>query len=66
MNATETKMNYFRSKLDEVRRLEMDLKMKVGNFDREFKDWLREQGLPEQCHLIDVISHFTQKKIELL
>jgi hypothetical protein len=66
MNAIETKVNYFRSKLDDIRRTEMDLKMKVGKYDEEFKLWLREQGLPENYSLLDLIDLFVKKKSSLV
>ena len=61
MNAVDTKLNYFKSKLDQVRRLGMDYKMAEGQYDAEFKEWMKEQGVAGENTLIDLIQHFRQK-----
>lgn len=58
MNSTDTKINYFESKLTEIRQKEMELKMMVGQYDKEFKEWTDEKGLPQHYSLLDLIKAF--------
>lgn len=62
MNAVETKINYFRSKLDEIKRTEVALKIVTEKYNREYSEWLIEQGMPEQFTQLDLIAHFLKKK----
>ena len=44
-----------------IRRAEADFKHKMGQFEDSFLSFIREEGVPEKCHLLDVIHHFWKK-----
>lgn len=65
MSAIDTKINYFQGKREEIKRKQAELTMLAGQFDKEFGEWLKEQGMPEQFTPIDLIKHF-RKKSEII
>lgn len=62
MNAMETKLNYFKSKLEQVKSFQATAKIAADKFDAEFQTWMREQGMPEQYTMVELISHFVKRR----
>ena len=62
MNVLKEKIDYFQEKKGEIKKIEMELKMKAGKLDEEFSEWLKELGVPDGSHLVDVIEKVSQLK----
>jgi hypothetical protein len=61
MNALDTKINYFRSKLDAVKRAKAHLDKENADFNREFSEFLKKNGVPETFSPLDLIETFRKK-----
>jgi hypothetical protein len=58
MNATDTKINYFLSKVEQLRTAERNYKTLATEFNQEFGEWLRSQGMPDNFNPVELIAHF--------
>ncbi len=62
----ENKIEYFQEKMNGVRKAEMGLIKARSEYDKEFTDWLKGEGLPDSIALIDIIAHFAPKVPKLI
>ncbi len=61
---TSEKLDALLERLSEVRKAEMEFKARAGQFDQDFQTFLRENNVPEQFHLVELIQKFSsQSKI---
>jgi hypothetical protein len=58
MNATDAKINYFLSKINQVRQAEQAYKSIAAEFNQEFVEWLKSQGMGEVFSPVELIAHF--------
>lgn len=61
MNVKE-KLNYFEGKFDEINREKQALSEKDKAIAQEWMSWLKEQGMPDNFHIIQLVKHFRKDK----
>lgn len=62
MSDLQGKIQYFMQQLAEIKKVKADLTFKEGKYNEELLKWLKEQGLPEQFNLIELVNHFVGKQ----
>lgn len=52
--------------VSEIRREGAEFKHRQGNFDKEFQEFLRDEGLQENFHLLDLVDLIWKKASKTL
>jgi hypothetical protein len=52
--------------VSEIKRSQASLKYEMGKFEEQFRGFLLNEGLPEQFHLLEVVSFFWNKSKKTL